>query len=44
MSRIVLTSFGSFGDVNPDVGLGLALKTRGHTPVLAMPRISASGS
>jgi rhamnosyltransferase subunit B len=39
MSRIVLTSFGSFGDVNPYIGLGLALKARGHTPVLAMPGI-----
>lgn len=39
MSRIVLSSFGSFGDVNPYIGLGLALKARGHTPVLAMPGI-----
>jgi UDP:flavonoid glycosyltransferase YjiC (YdhE family) len=39
MPRIVLTSFGSFGDVNPYIGLGLALKARGHTPVLAMPAI-----
>jgi UDP:flavonoid glycosyltransferase YjiC (YdhE family) len=39
MARIVLTSFGSFGDVNPYIGLGLALKARGHTPVLAMPAI-----
>src|SRR5262245_12372256 len=39
MPRIVLTSFGSFGDVNPYIGLGLALKARGHTPVLAMPGI-----
>lgn len=39
MSRIVLASFGSFGDVNPYIGLGLALARRGHTPVLAMPGI-----
>jgi UDP:flavonoid glycosyltransferase YjiC (YdhE family) len=39
MARIVLASFGSFGDVNPYVGLGLALQARGHTPVLAMPPI-----
>ena len=39
MPRIVLTTFGSFGDVNPYIGLGLALKQRGHTPVLAMPGI-----
>jgi UDP:flavonoid glycosyltransferase YjiC (YdhE family) len=39
MARIVLTSFGSFGDVNPYIGLALALKARGHTPVVAMPGI-----
>jgi rhamnosyltransferase subunit B len=39
MARIVLTSFGSYGDLNPYIGLGLALKARGHTPVLAMPGI-----
>ena len=39
MARIVLTSFGSFGDLNPYIGLGLALKARGHTPVLAVPPI-----
>ena len=39
MPRIVLASFGSFGDVNPYIGLALALKARGHTPVLAMPGI-----
>jgi rhamnosyltransferase subunit B len=37
MARIVLTSFGSFGDLNPYLGLGLTLKARGHTPVLAVP-------
>ena len=39
MARIVLTSFGSYGDVNPYIGLGLALKARGHAPVLAMPAV-----
>ena len=39
MARIVLTSFGSFGDVNPYIGLGLTLKARRHTAVLAMPPI-----
>ena len=39
MARIVLTSFGSFGDVNPYIGLGHALKGRGHEVVLAMPPI-----
>ncbi|MGE3507466.1 MAG: hypothetical protein AB7N65_01110 [Vicinamibacterales bacterium] len=37
MARIVLTSFGSYGDVNPYVGLALALRSRGHEPVLALP-------
>jgi rhamnosyltransferase subunit B len=36
-ARIVLTSFGSFGDVYPYIGLALGLKSRGHRPVLAMP-------
>lgn len=35
--RIVITTFGSYGDVYPYVGLALGLKARGHTPVLAMP-------
>lgn len=35
-ARIVITSFGSFGDVYPYVGLALGLKARGHRPVLAM--------
>ena len=33
--RIVITAFGSFGDVNPCVGLALGLKQRGHSPVIA---------
>jgi rhamnosyltransferase subunit B len=36
-ARIVITSFGSFGDVYPYVGLALGLRERGHEPVLAMP-------
>jgi rhamnosyltransferase subunit B len=35
--RIVITSFGSYGDVYPYVGVALGLKARGHEPVLAMP-------
>lgn len=35
MSRIVITSFGSYGDVNPYLGLALALRARGHEPVMA---------
>ena len=33
--RIVITTLGSFGDVNPYVGLALGLKARGHRPVIA---------
>jgi rhamnosyltransferase subunit B len=39
MPRIVISTFGSFGDVNPYIGLGLELQRRGHHPVLAMPGI-----
>src|SRR5262245_36386784 len=34
--RVLITSFGSYGDLNPYLGLGLALKARGHRPLLAM--------
>ena len=37
MARIVISSWGSYGDVNPYLGLALALRARGHTPVLAIP-------
>ena len=37
MTRIVLTTWGSYGDINPYMGLALALKARGHEPVLAAP-------
>jgi len=36
--RVLLTSIGSFGDLNPYIGLGLALQRRGHRPVLAVSR------
>src|SRR5262245_48291897 len=35
MARIVLTTWGSYGDINPYLGLALALKARGHEPILA---------
>ena len=35
--KFVITSFGSFGDLNPYVGLGRAMKARGHDVVLALP-------
>ena len=37
MARIVLTTWGSYGDINPYMGFALALKARGHDPVLAAP-------
>lgn len=33
--RIVITSFGSYGDVNPYLGLALGLRARGHDVVIA---------
>ena len=46
--RVLLTSFGSYGDLNPYLGLGLALKSRGHQVVLAVtaaygPLVEAAG-
>jgi rhamnosyltransferase subunit B len=38
MARVVLTSWGSFGDLNPHLGLATALRARGHTPILALPK------
>jgi UDP:flavonoid glycosyltransferase YjiC (YdhE family) len=33
--RIVLTTFGSLGDLNPFIALALGLQARGHQPVIA---------
>ncbi len=33
--RIVLTTYGSFGDLHPYIALALELKERGHRPVIA---------
>jgi UDP:flavonoid glycosyltransferase YjiC (YdhE family) len=35
--RIVFTTFGTFGDVNPLIALALEMRARGHDPVLAVP-------
>lgn len=35
--RIVITCWGSYGDVYPYVGLALGLKARGHRPLIAAP-------
>jgi MGT family glycosyltransferase len=33
--RIVLTTFGSFGDIHPYIAVGLELQARGHTAIIA---------
>lgn len=40
--RIVFSTFGTAGDVNPLIGLSLELKRRGHTPVIAAPELFRS--
>lgn len=35
MARIILATFGSYGDLNPFLALGLELKRRGHEAVIA---------
>ena len=35
MKKIVISTFGSFGDVHPYVAIALELKRRGHRPVIA---------
>jgi hypothetical protein len=37
--RIVFSTYGTFGDVNPLIALSLELKRRGHLPVLAVPEM-----
>jgi UDP:flavonoid glycosyltransferase YjiC (YdhE family) len=37
--RIVLTTFGTLGDVHPLLAVALEMRRRGHTPVLAVPEI-----
>jgi UDP:flavonoid glycosyltransferase YjiC (YdhE family) len=36
MARIILTTFGSSGDINPFVALGLGLRARGHEVIFAV--------
>jgi UDP:flavonoid glycosyltransferase YjiC (YdhE family) len=47
-ARIVITTFGSSGDVHPYIGLAIALKARGHAPVIATseyyrPKVERAG-
>ena len=37
--RIVLSTFGSFGDIHPYVAIALDLKARGHHPVIATSEV-----
>src|SRR5215203_3836826 len=37
--RIILNTFGSFGDVHPYIAMGHELQRRGHTPVVATMEI-----
>src|SRR5215207_143363 len=39
MKKIVLSTYGSFGDVHPYVAIALELKRRGHRPVIATSEI-----
>src|SRR5947209_12450978 len=36
MARIVVTTFGSTGDLNPFIALGFALRARGHDVIFAV--------
>ncbi len=40
--RIVLSSFGTLGDIHPLIALALELRLRGHVPVLAVPELFRS--
>ena len=37
--RIVLNTFGSFGDIHPYVAIALELKARGHLPMIATSEV-----
>lgn len=40
--RIVLTTFGTLGDVHPLLAVALEMQRRGHSPVMAVPEIFRS--
>jgi UDP:flavonoid glycosyltransferase YjiC (YdhE family) len=42
MARIVIASWGSYGDAYPYIGLAIELHRRGHQPVVAMPPLFRS--
>ncbi len=35
MARVVFTTWGSLGDLHPDLALAVELKRRGHDPIVA---------
>jgi rhamnosyltransferase subunit B len=37
--RIVLSTFGSFGDIHPYIAIALEVKARGHSPVIATSEV-----
>jgi rhamnosyltransferase subunit B len=37
--RIVFSTIGTFGDINPLIAIALELKRRGHVPVMAIPAV-----
>jgi len=39
MARIVISTFGSFGDVHPYVAIALELRRRGHAPLIATSEV-----
>lgn len=39
MKRIVISTFGSFGDIHPYIAIALELKARGHSPVIATSEV-----
>ena len=41
MARIILSTFGSTGDLNPFIALGIALRDRGHTVIFAVQDLFA---
>lgn len=48
MARILITTFGSLGDLHPYLALGCGLRARGHTAIVATspihgPRVEAAG-
>src|SRR6185369_4873308 len=39
MARIVISTFGSFGDIHPYIAIALELKARGHAPLFATSEV-----